>query len=317
MSSNTACKICRQTSKLYQANLADDRYGYPGTLSVYRCPNCGFGQLHPLVPQDQQENMYTQYYPRKVISADSVRATAQLHGSWLQGNPNIYEQFARPGLRMLDIGCGDGASLLMMQAKGAVAYGTELDHNVVTPAKKLGLTIHIGDIDTAPYPDQSFDVITLSQLLEHVADPIAFLQQVKRKLKPGGKLVITTPRFGGLQQHLSGRRWINWHIPFHVNFFSRSSLQRLADATGLRIAQLRTFTPRMWVTLQILNLKQPNRYWQPRPAGLSIWANLRQLGPLATCHLLLAHSLGCLTIPAYRLMDALRGGDSWLLVLKA
>jgi 2-polyprenyl-3-methyl-5-hydroxy-6-metoxy-1,4-benzoquinol methylase len=295
--------------------LADDRYSYPGTFSIYRCPACGFGQLQSLIVKDQLEDLYTNYYPRKVITTASVRAGAQAHGSWLLGNPDIYGQFARPGLRMLDIGCGDGASLLMMQAKGAEAYGTELDRNVMTPAKELGLTIHIGDIETAPYPDHSFDVITLSQLLEHVENPIQFLHQVKRKLKPGGKIVITTPRFGGLQQRMSGRCWINWHIPFHVNFFSRTSLLQLARLSGLRVMRMKTFTPHTWVTLQLLNLKQPNRYWHPRPTGVTLGQYLRQLGVFQSSHLLLAHAFGWLSVPYYRLLDAVRGGDSWFIVL--
>lgn len=315
MSSNIACKICHHVSTLYQADLSDDRYGYPGVFSVYRCPQCGFGQLQPTVPEDQLEELYTHYYPRKDITTASIKAGQEHTDHWLTGNPSIYMRYAAPGLRILDIGCGDGAALLTMQSRGAEAYGTEFDHNVMAPAQQLGLKIHIGDIDTAAWPDHSFDVITLSQLLEHVVDPMQFLQQAKKKLKPGGKIVITTPRLGGIQQRLSGRRWINWHIPFHVNFFSRASIQCLAQATELQLTTLQSFTPHTWVMLQILNLKQPNQYWQPRPVGLSVVQYLRQLGIVPASHLLIAHACGWLTIPFYRLVDALRMGDSWLIVL--
>lgn len=318
------CKICAGSSRLKFNGLADDRYGYPGEFDVYSCNQCGFAQLYPEVTSDALEQLYTQYYPRKDITAASIKSGVVRHSNWLRGNPSIYLQYAKPAMSVLDIGCGDGASLLTIQSCGAKAVGTEFDHNVIGPAQQLGLNIHIGDITTLPYPDHSFDLITMNQLLEHVADPIAFIQLAKKKLKPNGRLVITTPRLGSVQQRCSGRRWVNWHIPFHVNFFTPASVRYLAKQTGLQIETLRTFTPQGWVVMQWLNLLRPalpvgtaNLFWKAKPAGLTKWQYLKQLGPRSAMSLVVAHGVSLFSIPYYRLVDLLGFGDSFQIVLRS
>ncbi len=317
------CKICLAPLELWFSDLCDDRYGYPGTFSVYRCSLCGFAQLHPVVSVDQLEDLYTNYYPRKTITAATVTANSHAQDQWLMGNPNVYHRFPKPGQRVLDVGCGDGASLLMIQSQGAEAYGTEFDHNVEVPAKQLGLKIHMGDINTAPYPDHYFDLITLNQLIEHVVDPIEFIKTLKRKLKPNGKIVITTPRLGGLQQRWSGRRWVNWHIPYHVNFFTPRSFELLAQHADMRVTSWQTFTPMGWVVLQWLSWLSPapkpgiaSWYWKPRPTNLTKLQYLRQLGWRATLSLVMAHTASWISLPFYRLVDRRRQGDSFLIVLQ-
>lgn len=319
----SVCKICQHVLRLYLQDLFDDRYGYPGSFSVYRCDQCGFAQLSPAIPPAELENLYTQYYPRKDISVASIEASVIRHEDWLRGNPSIYLQFAQPNSKVLDIGCGDGSSLLTIQSCGAEAYGTEFDHNVIAPAEQLGLNIHIGDLNTIPQPDEWFDVITMNQLLEHVTDPQAFLRQVKKKLKPGGQIVVTTPQFGSLPQRCSGRRWVNWHIPFHLNFFNKHSIKRLVQQSGLTVERIRTFTPMAWVMLQTINLLRPklpvgtpNLFWKPKPAELTKFQYMKQLGVRAGMILIVAHAMGWLTLPVYRLIDGLGFGDSFIIVLK-
>lgn len=323
------CKICQHEVQLLHNDLFDDRYGYPGLYSVYVCSNCEFAQTIPEPTQEEMATLYTNYYPRKDITVDAVRANSTFRpgflftlNCWLKGIRNTCHYHVQPGQRVLDIGCGDGASLLDIQKAGGEAYGTEYDKNVEPIAKELGLQIFFGDVQDAPFQDSFFDVITLSQLLEHISDPIQFITDIQQKLKPGGSIIMAFPNRLGFNGTRSDRTWINWHIPYHVNFFSNTSLQLLAEKTGMEIEYIKTYTPNVWLQLQTLNSAHSAEVGKPSP----VWMPLAQASKedVATQQpvwkrkvrtgLAMLRSYG--RIPLTRLQDAMGKGDSYLVVLK-
>ncbi|MBI4407880.1 MAG: class I SAM-dependent methyltransferase [Candidatus Kerfeldbacteria bacterium] len=319
--SGFTCKICGQSSTLLYENLFDDRYGYPGKFSVYRCSTCGFGQTDPLLTPAALGKLYTDYYPRKNITVDEVRrsvtwrpGTLARWKRWLQGVNNTCHYHVTPNSKVLDIGCGNGASLLDIQAQGAEAVGTEEDRNVEPIAKALHLQIHFGDVSTSTYADQSFDFITMSQLLEHIPDPAAFLKRVSQKLKPTGQIIMSFPNIDGWNRRHSGRRWINWHIPYHINFFTPKSIRLLADQSGLKLMSLQTITPNVWVQLQSLANRhtaiegQPSAFWSP-DQGSEKSSMAKRLSSI------LALAMSYLCVPITRWRDWRHQGDSWLVVL--
>lgn len=275
--------------------------------------------------------MYTRYYPRQDITADTIRSAAIFQPDkkaafkwWAQGMNNQCHWGVPAGSTVLDVGCGDCSSLLEIERQGASAFGTEFDENVKEPAAQLGLSVHIGDIDTLDVQPQSFDIITCNQLLEHVPDPIAFVLRLKTLLKPGGMIRWSTPNIQGWNRRVSQEKWINWHIPFHLHFFSPKSVHILAEKTGMHISSLRTMTPRPWVTQQWMTSLQPrvkngekNTNWEPRKPGVGIVQYLRSLSPRQAAILLSSHGLGLLTIPFWRIIDACKKGDSFLITLRS
>lgn len=320
---SAVCKLCQSTSIVYLSDLFDDRYGYPGYFTVYRCTNCGFGQTVPELTGPALGELYTNYYPRKDITVSSVQGSAApvkqaWFGlrSWWRGTDNTCHWHIQPHTKVLDIGCGSGVSLLEIQALGAEAYGTEEDRNVEKIAQALGLKIFFGDIMQAGYPDQFFDTITMSQLLEHISDPVQFLKNVKTKLKPTGQVVMSFPNIDGSQQQHTGRKWINWHIPFHVNFFTRQSIQQVAEQAGFTIQTVRTITPNVWIQLQLqanqakLVMGQASTVWttfNQQDQTESVWQRRWRVGK--------ALLRSWLRIPYTRWQDARGKGDSWLVIM--
>lgn len=307
-----SCKICGQSSRVLHENLFDDRYGYPGKFSVYRCSACGFGQTEPLLTPEALGKLYTDYYPRKNITVDEVRRSITWRPGklarwkrWLQGVNNTCHYHVTPKTKVLDIGCGNGASLLEIQAQGAEAVGTEEDRNVEPIAKALRLQIHFGDVATSNYADGSFDFITMSQLLEHIPDPSAFLKRVSQKLKPTGHIIMSFPNIDGWNRRHSGHKWINWHIPYHINFFTPKSLRQLADSAGLKLVSLKTITPNVWVQLQTLANTTTAIEGQPNP----MWTSSQRLRSL------FALAMSYLVVPITRWRDWRGQGDSWLVIL--
>ncbi len=323
------CKICQTKLELLHKDLFDDRYGFPGLFSVYVCPRCSFAQTLPEPSAAQLSAIYTDYYPRKDISTAGVQRSAIFtpgwifqFKSWLMGTRNTCHYHVQTGQRVLDVGCGDGASLLDIQKAGAEAYGTEYDRNVEPIAQQLHLRIFFGNVKDASYPDNYFDTITMSQLLEHISDPISFIYSLKRLLKPGGQIIMAFPNRLGFNGKRSDRKWINWHIPYHLNFFSRKSLEILAQKTGLTLSSIRTYTPNVWLQLQTMNTAYPAKMGVPSPVWMPlakaqtidqtsqqpIWKRKVRTG------LAMLHSYG--RIPLTRWQDAIGQGDSFLVVLE-
>jgi SAM-dependent methyltransferase len=249
--------------------LFDDRYGHPGEFAVAKCAECGFMSTEPRLVESDLPALYSTYYPRRRSTADDVRRSAQtmaiatkrgrLRARLLTGQWSAHYE-VRPGMRVLDYGCGDCTSLLEMRALGAQPYGLEVDPNVRGLATALGVTVHIGSLESLPEADGTFDAVTLSQVIEHVTDPEGLLRSLWTKLKPGGMIVLTTPNSRALSRRVFGRRWLHWHIPFHQNHFHRAALHRLLERAGFRVEKSRTFTPVPWWEYQLeMLLRAPKR----------------------------------------------------------
>lgn len=143
-----------------------------------------------------------------------------------------------PDGKMLDVGCGNGRYLSTMRTLGWKVQGVELSENGVRVCRMTNLPVHHGDLASAGFPDDSFDLVTVRHVIEHIPEPDSFMAELARILKPGGRLVIETPNSEAL-----GRKWlgVNWYandIPRHLILFSPKNLALLASRYGLRQAEL-------------------------------------------------------------------------------
>jgi SAM-dependent methyltransferase len=257
-----SCKICGNRTAPFLRDLFDDRHGYPGKFDIYRCEECGFCQTLPEIPEDKIGEVYTRYYPRKnlVNIEDIKRQSINLlpeRRRWWMGVNNTAHYHIKAGTRVLDIGCGDCTSIREIKALGAEGYGIEPDENIRPIVDALGLNVHIGLLNEVPYPDKFFDFITMSQVLEHIHNPIELLKSLRRILKDGGQVIIGVPNVDSRLRKKYGIRWLNWHVPYHINHFSRRSLYILAKNSGYSVRKALTITPNLWVILQHKMLKFP------------------------------------------------------------
>jgi 2-polyprenyl-3-methyl-5-hydroxy-6-metoxy-1,4-benzoquinol methylase len=269
------CPVCTEIGTAVLRRAYDDRYGQPDLFNLVRCTHCGHVMTSPRLRESDLGELYGTYYPRKNISADDVaHETAKVKRSfaglvrWWNGTDNQGQYSVRAGETMLDVGCGSGTSLLEAKALGAKAFGIEADPNVKPIAAALGLTIHFGNLQDRPFPEQTFDLIVMNQVIEHLPNPDEGLRVLSERLAPNGRIVLVFPNTASLWRRLSGSRWINWHIPYHLHHFDRQHFERMAQRCGLDVVRSRTITPNIWTLLQL----RANRYQallgQPSP----IWA---------------------------------------------
>jgi SAM-dependent methyltransferase len=134
-----------------------------------------------------------------------------------------------PGLRVLDLGCRTGA-LTQHYAQGNDVTGVDVDREALArAAERLGIETVWADVEDAlPFPDDSFDVVVAGELFEHVADPAAAVANVRRVLKPGGRIVGSVPNAFRLKARIrfaAGRH--PDPDPTHLQLFTPDALRAL------------------------------------------------------------------------------------------
>ena len=134
---------------------------------------------------------------------------------------------AVPDGRLLEVGCGNGEMLRNMQKLGWRVHGVDFDEAAVARAREKGLDVSLGDLHSQAYPDNYFDAIMMSHVIEHVHDPRAVLQECHRILKPGGRLVMVTPNTSSWGHRLFGRHWRGLEPPRHLHLFNIDALGHL------------------------------------------------------------------------------------------
>lgn len=260
--------------------------------------------------------MYTDYYPRSALSPENYEPRKEIKGlrSWLNGERCLAYSWVPKNVRILDIGCGFGESLGYHRSRGCDVYGVEMDENIRRVADRFQFDVHVGTFDPGMYAPGFFDYVTMDQVIEHVTNPRETFQGIARILKPGGMVVLNTPNANGWGRTVFGSRWLHWHAPYHLHYFSVQSMKLATGRAGLVVETIRTITSSEWLHFQWNHLVTypemgtPSGFWSPNRV-LSRKENAwRQI--LSIIHLSKINHL------ITRLFDALGSGDNYLFILR-
>lgn len=310
------CPVCECGDGSEERRLYDDRFGYPGSFRLIACRRCGHRFLDADFDAAQIERLYTDYYPRRTYTPGfkPLSFDRGLRG-WLRGEASAAAYWVPPRVRVLDVGCGVGEALAYFASRGCEAQGVEPDVNVRTVTDSLGLTVRIGAFDPTAYPPESFDYVTLNQVIEHVARPVETLRGIHTVLRPGGRVVVTTPNASGWGARTFGARWIHWHAPYHLQHFSLRSMTWASAQAGLRVRLHRTITNPAWTRFQLIHCVVQRGLGQPSP----LWSGSDDYTPGERRAVRVASLLSRLRMSQLttRVFDTARLGDSHVFVLEA
>lgn len=142
--------------------------------------------------------------------------------------------------RFLDVGFGAGTLLEAARRASWETYGVEVAESAFEHVRNLGFDVFCGTLEDAAYPANHFDVITASEVLEHVPDPRQVLKEIARVLRPGGLLWMTTPHARGVSSYLLGLKWSIVSPPEHLQLFSVLGMKKMLDENGFRCMRLAT-----------------------------------------------------------------------------
>jgi len=141
---------------------------------------------------------------------------------------------SRPHGRLLDVGCGNGSFLWLMNELGWNVAGIEPDGRAAHVAASMGFNVTQCGIEDSNLEPSSYDAVTLSHILEHVTDPKAVFNKLVLCLKPGGILVSISPNPVGMLARIFGKNWRALDPPRHLVLLSPRGYNGILGSLGLR-----------------------------------------------------------------------------------
>lgn len=204
----------------------------PG-FTVVRCQACGLARTEPLPRDDGDPGSDNgAFYER--IYREQREFRYALAGAMLEA----VLAFGAPG-RLLDIGCGMGFFLDLATRRGYACLGIDRSPAATRFAReRFKLDVWTGDFIQADVGVETFDVVTMNHVLEHVTTPIAFLEKVRKALKPGGTVISSSPNFGGALPRILGGRWNGLQPTEHVWHFTPITYGAAFTRAGFAVAQV-------------------------------------------------------------------------------
>ena len=224
-----ACPLCQSENR-------ETLYSKFGVHDVVRCADCDMYYLYPRLTEAAITQFYEQdsYYEGGESGYSDTGYSDQeraLRATFKKMIENL-EKRGLTGGSLLEIGCGFG--FLLEEAKPYFSYrvGTEFSSEGVRQSALRADAAYAGGVESVPTEDK-FDCIISLQVIEHVYDPLDFVQKLAAHTNPGGTIVLGTPDIGGMLKRVMGRRWASFKVPEHVLYFDATTLSRLMSEAGL------------------------------------------------------------------------------------
>ena len=263
--SSATCPVCEQSGARQEFLTRDRIHSIPGTFAIHHCEYCDAYFIQPWLSAAELARYYPEEYGR-------YRHGSSLNKKNYQGwqrfiLENYYGYPARDGRstnrlkcalawalslvtakevipyhgagKILDVGCGGGAYLYRLKQWGWDTYGVEPSETGVKQAHSLGLNVAHGMVEDGRFESDFFDVIRLSNVVEHLPKPKETFRDIRRILKPEGIVYLTVPNTRSLVFWLFRDNWYALDAPRHVISYSPKTLKALASATGFEVAQIK------------------------------------------------------------------------------
>jgi SAM-dependent methyltransferase len=150
--------------------------------------------------------------------------------------------------RLLDFGCGSGWYAHRMRQRGWRVTGMDFNPYAASQVEQqFGIPVLVGSLPHAQVAPESFDVITMGSVLEHVYYPRQVIEAATEALRPGGLLVVVVPNLDSWGFRHFGRDWFPLELPRHLLHFTPASLRRLVVTCGLDVLDLRMLGRTSWM----------------------------------------------------------------------
>lgn len=212
------------------------------TFTVRECSECGL-VTSDLIPSEQSiRDLYEDEYftPWMLVEKSNLPALRRMKHSTFRRYFERLESLvshAKPPAKVLDVGCAAGFLLELAKERGYEPYGVELSRVGAAMAEEaIGADrIYCGRLEDVDWPPETFDIVFLCDVLEHIPDPITALGILHRLTKPGGILFAVTPNVRSIPAKIMGKHWFNIREE-HLFYLDESTARQLLGRAGYNLS---------------------------------------------------------------------------------
>jgi len=238
---HTEAKVLFQgTDRLYHTT---DR-----VFAVVECETCRLVRLSPWPAPDDLRR----YYPSQYWYVSEQDAVSRMEESYRRLVLQDHVRFVHRAIEassesgaVLDVGCGGGLFLRMLAERGRRVIGLDFSLPAAAAAWRVhGVPVVCGILSRAPLPPASCAAVTMFHVLEHLYDPVSYLEAAHELLAPNGRLIVQVPNAACWQFLLLGESWSGADVPRHLFDFRTSDLKILLDRCGFDVVRTKYFSLR-------------------------------------------------------------------------
>lgn len=251
------CPRCGSVDSVIVASGRDYLHSVPGVFYASECCGCGLWFQNPRPSDEHIAGLYpVTYGPHaKLQSALSTTSTFIQQSRWIpqqqqahrserawsslrsllsrrRDGVNLIPTFVPKG-KLLEIGSGNGERLVILRDHGWTSLcGIELVPRAAEQASAQGFAVECGPVEQLleAHPNQTFDVIVSSMVLEHLCNPFGVVRQIAAKLKPGGQFLFSTICRDSLDARIYGKYWAGFDFPRHMVYLRKRDIKSMLVA---------------------------------------------------------------------------------------
>jgi 2-polyprenyl-3-methyl-5-hydroxy-6-metoxy-1,4-benzoquinol methylase len=289
------CILCASSlNKVSIGDIEDNVIGATGYQGeILECLKCKHAFLNPRLNSDNIHRAYSGYYTQSKENLDNTSNQKDLFqkfkeyynfkflNEWsfkgfiinMSSNLIPFSKFflnravrflAIPKknntLKLLDVGCGRGDFLIRASSCGYKSMGIDFDPETVDIACSRGLNAIVCEIDKMPNNDL-YDAVVLSHVIEHVEDPVYLIENIFKRLQPGGYFYLATPNFDSAGKKTFLQNWRGIDAPRHMHYFNIANLRNLLIRTGFEnVSQVYDLPQSIGVIKSSFKLKYKNNF---------------------------------------------------------
>lgn len=214
-------------------------------FKIVKCKKCGLIYVNPRLRENKLHQIYNKGYFNNLAFNGSelpfygydgyIEEKGEIQATFNR-RLKIINKLCRKG-RLLDIGCAFGFFLELARNDGWNVQGIEISEHACKYAKNvLKLPVLNKTLEKADFKQNSFDAVTIFDVIEHLPDPKSMLKGIRKILKPNGLLAITTPNIGSITAKLLGKNWEEVkRVREHIYFFSEGTLKKMLEALNFDV----------------------------------------------------------------------------------
>lgn len=263
------CPICSAPSAPETLSL--------GGFAIHACPECSLRFAPGAFQADlRYDDVYElEGYQRGHVEALRAQTDYRKFARHVTFRPFFAQVVRRPGLRLLDVGCGVGRFCQAARSLGWDVSGIDLSERAIELGRPYAsFPMRAATVGQVADEGERYDVVTAFEVIEHLRDPLTFVADVRRVLEPGGQVFFTVPNWEWEGVRSATRP--DWVPPVHLLFFTSAALRALGDASGLsdvRTGEIMTDPLPGSVPDRLRWLKRRVQGERSRPGGL--WLHAR------------------------------------------